>query len=434
MKKITKLTATVLCIVAVLALLTPTVYAYTPMDCEIHSQRAVVYSIDADRIVYDKNATQECSIASITKIVTALVTLESGLPLSQQVTITQEMIDLIPYDSSTAGLATGEVYTIDQLLYCLMLPSGNDAAIALALTVSGDIDSFALEMTEKAAEIGCTNTGFMNPHGIDEINHYSTAKDIAMITAYAIKNENFLRYFSTYSYDLSIEGYETTLHHTDKMMDKESEYYNPDIIGSKTGSTEAAGSCLVSYAKRDGFSYITVVLDSGFDEAADVSYTYADTTNLLNTAFDTYGVVTLNTKGDVVSFLPVTDMYKGDGVDLAVAETVTVITNKDLTAADFRVETEVIGEYIAPLAAGVEVGTASFYDSEDCLVGSCKLVTVQGAEKSDVKAIIRSLSLVSAWQYILILVAAVVLAVVIIVLVQYLKQAYRRAMRRKHRK
>jgi len=434
MKKITKITATVLCIVAVLALLTPTVYAYTPMDCEIYSQRAVVYSIDADRIVYDKNATQECSIASITKMVTALVTLESDVPLSQQVEITQEMIDLIPFDSSTAGLAVGEVYTVDQLLYCLMLPSGNDAAIALAITVSGSIEAFAQQMTAKAVEIGCTNTGFMNPHGIDEINHYSTAKDIAMITAYAIKNEDFLRYFSTYSYDLTVGDWQTTLHHTDKMMDKESEYYNPDIIGSKTGSTEAAGSCLVSYAMRDGFSYITVVLDSGFDEATGVSHTYADTTNLLNTAFDTYGIVTLNNKGDVVSFLPVTDMYKGEGVDLAVADTVTVITNKNLTATDFRVEVDVIGEYIAPLAEGVEVGTASFYDSEDCLVGSCKLVTVQGAEKSDMKAIMRSLSLVSVWQYILIVVVAVILGIIIIVLIQYLKQAYRRAMRRKHRK
>ena len=408
-------------------------YAYTPMDCNINAEKAIVYSIDADRVVYDKNANQESSIASLTKITTAICVLESGRPLSENVTITPEMIELIPYDSSTAGLAAGEVYTLDQLLYCLMLPSGNDAAIALALHISGSIEEFAVLMENTAAKIGCTHTGFQNPHGIDELEHYSTAADIAKTVAYGIKNSDFLRYFSTHTYDLVLENYSTTFHHTNRMMNPEYEYYDPDIIGSKTGSTDGAGLCLATYAKRGDFSYITVVLGCEYDDTKQIPNTYADTKTLLDTAFANYGVCALRSNGDIVGSLPVTDMLDGDSIPLTVDRTVTVITDSDLTVEDFTYETDIVGEYIAPVAKGIKVGTLTYYDNNGQEAGSCDLLTAAAAEKSDFKAVTRSLSLVEWWQYLLILLGAVVIALIIILIVQYIKNAIRRSMHRQKR-
>ncbi len=408
-------------------------YAYTPMDCNISAEKAIVYSIDADRVVYDKNANQESSIASLTKMMTAICVLESGRPLSENVTITPEMIELIPYDSSTAGLAAGEVYTIDQLLYCLMLPSGNDAAIALALHISGSIDQFSALMESTAKKIGCTHSGFQNPHGIDELEHYSTAADLAKIVAYGIKSENFLKYFSSVKYELNIEGYSATLHHTNQMMNPESPYYDADIIGSKTGSTESAGLCLATYAKRGDFSYITVVLGCEYDEVNDVPNTYADTKTLLDTAFSNYGVCSLYSNGDIVGSLPVTDMLDGDSIPITVDKTVTVITDSDLTVEDFTYETDIVGEYIAPVAKGIKVGTLTYYDNNGEQVGKCDILTAAAAEKSDFKALTRSLSLVKWWQYLLILLGAVVIALIIILIVQYIKVSMRRAMNKKKR-
>lgn len=428
-----KVFSCVLCAVILLSVCVVPVCAYTPMDCDITADLAVVYSIDADRIVYDKNANQESSIASLTKIMTAICVLESGHPLSEEVEITNEMIELIPYDSSTAGLVAGEIYTIDKLLYCLLLPSGNDAAIALAVHISGSIEDFALLMESTAKKIGCTNTGFKNPHGIDELEHYSTPADIAKMVAYGIKNPDFLRYFSSYSYELTVGDFSTTLHHTNAMMNKESEYYDADIIGSKTGSTDGAGLCLATYAKRGDFSYVTVVLGCKFDEEKNVPTTYSDTKTLLDTAFANYGVCALYAKGDIVADLPVTDMYKGESIPLTVDKTVTVITDSELTVEDFTYKTDIVGEYIAPVAEGITVGTLTYIDNNGEEVGSCNLLTAAAAEKSDFKAITRSLSLVAWWQYLLIFLGAFFVAIAIILAVQYVKNAIRRSMSRKKR-
>ncbi len=429
-----KIISVLLCAAVLAGVCVIPAFAFTPMDCTVSAEKAIVYSIDADRVVYDKNANQESSIASLTKMMTAICVLESGHPLTEQVTVTSEMIELIPYDSSTAGLAVGEIYTLDQLLYCLMLPSGNDAAIALALHISGTIEDFAALMESTAAKIGCTHTGFQNPHGIDELEHYSTAADLAKIVAYGIKNENFLKYFSSVTYELNIDGYSATLHHTNAMMNPESEFYDSDIIGSKTGSTESAGLCLATYAKRGNFSYITVVLGCEYDEVKEAPNTYADTKTLLDTAFQNYGVCSLRNNGDIVGDLPVTDMYGGESIPLTVDKTVTVITDSSLTVDDFTYTMDIVGEYIAPVAEGIKVGTLTYFDNNGEEVGKCDLLTAASAEKSDFKAITRSLSLVAWWQYLLILLGAVVVALIIIFIVQYIKVSMRRAMNKKKRR
>ncbi len=428
MKKLSKILVFVL--VAAVFLQLPA-FAYTPLETKVNAPRAAVYSIDAERFVYDKNSTQECSIASVTKIVTAMVVLESGVSLQDEVTITQEMIDLIPYDSSTAGLAVGEVYTYEQLLYCLLVPSGNDAAIALAVAISGSIDAFSGEMNRFVAALGCENTGFVNPHGIDELGQYSTAADLVKILLYCMENEQFMKFFSTYEYELEIEGYSDTYEHTNKMMNPEGEYYYSPVIGSKTGTDTGAGSCLLTLAQKDGFTYITAVLGCDKPDKENGPYTYSDTKALLEDAFAAYGVCTVNNPGDIITLLPVTNMKDGDEVEVTVKESLNVICDKGMTADQFTYETDIIGEYIAPLAAGTVVGTVKYYDENGEYAGSSELVTVKEAEYSRLKAIVNGLSLVSGWQYLIIFISAIFIALLIMLAVQYIKRSIRRAKRRK---
>lgn len=431
MKKLSKIL--VFALVAACFLQLPA-FAYTPLDTQVSAPRAAVYSIDADRFVYEKNATQECSIASVTKIVTSMVVIEKVGDLKQQVTITQEMIDLIPFDSSTAGLAVGEVYTYEQLLYCLMVPSGNDAAIALAVAVSGSLDAFSGEMNRFVASLGCENTGFVNPHGIDELGQYSTAADLVKILKYCIQNEQFMQFFSTYKYELSIEGYSDTLEHTNKMMDPEGEYYYQYIIGSKTGTDTGAGSCLISLAQKDGLKYITVVLGCERPHEVWGPYTYSDTKALFEDAFSSYAVCTVNKPGEIIGALPVTYMKDGEEVELTVVDSLTAVCDRGMTADNFTHEIDVVGEYIAPLAAGTVVGNVKYYDENGEYVGSSELVTVQGAEYSKFEAIMASLSLVSGWQYLLLLIGAIFVALFIMFIIQSIKRSIRRAKRRKQGK
>ncbi len=431
MKKFSRII--VILLVAVLFAQLPA-FAYTPLETVTNAKRAAVYSIDADRIVYDKNSTQECSIASVAKIVTAKVVLEKIDDLSREVEITEDMLSLVPFDSSTAGLAVGEVYTYEQLLYCLLLPSGNDAAIALAVAVSGTVDAFSGEMNRLVAELGCENTGFVNPHGIDEIGQYSSASDLITIFKYCLEDEKFLEMISTTEYDLDIEGYSTTYHHTNRMMNVDSEYYYGPIKGSKTGTDVYAGSCLISYAEKNGLEYIAVVLGCDYPEEGKIPYTYSDTRSLLEDAFNSYAVCQVNENGQVVGTLPVTNMKGGDEVEIAVSEPLTVVCDTGTTAESFTGEIDIIGEYIAPLKAGTVVGTINYYDCEDKFVGSSDVVTVADAEYSNFKSVLQGLKLVSGWQYLLIFIGAIIVALIIMLLLQYLRVKILRSLRKKGRK
>ena len=212
---------------------------------------AILMDAESGRILYADNAQARMLIASTTKIMTAAVALEQG-NLEDQYTVSAE--DLA--EGSSMYLRAGETLSLEELLYGLMLASGNDAALAVARCVSGSVDAFVEEMNRKAADLGLENTSFANPSGLDAEEHYSSAEDLARLTAYALQNPDFVRIVSTRSITIG----ERTLTNHNKLL---SGY--DGCIGVKTGYTKAAGRTLVSAARRDGQTLIAVTLRDGSD-------------------------------------------------------------------------------------------------------------------------------------------------------------------------
>ena len=222
------------------------------------AQSAVVIDADSGKILYEHNAHEKRGMASTTKIMTALVVLEN-CKLDDTVTVSYNAAST---EGSSMYLKPKEKITVENLLYGLMLNSGNDAATALAEHTRGNIKKFAELMNKKAKEIGMKNSLFSNPHGLDDENHYSTAYDMALLTMYAMKNETFKTIVSTKSKIAETDGDEKYKYLTNH--NKLLSMYEW-CKGVKTGFTKKCGRCLVSYAEKDSVKLITVTLNAPDD-------------------------------------------------------------------------------------------------------------------------------------------------------------------------
>lgn len=240
------------------------------------ARAAVIMDVNSGRVLYSKNMDEKLAMASTTKIMTTLVAIESG-KLNETVTVSRKASIT---EGSSIYLRQGERHTVNDLLYAVMLRSGNDAAVAVAEHVGGSIDGFAALMNKKAAEIGAVNTHFDNPHGLDSATHYTTARDLALITAYALKNPVFAEIVS--SKKKTIEGppnesWDRNMVNKNKML-----WQFEGGNGVKTGFTKKAGRCLVSSASRNGMQLVCVVLNCGpmwDDSSALLEYGFGNYSN-----------------------------------------------------------------------------------------------------------------------------------------------------------
>lgn len=214
----------------------------------------VVIDQESGRVLYGKDENRILAMASTTKIITAIVALEKG-SLMDRVVVSKKAAAI---GGSSAGLKEGERITLEELLYALMLRSGNDAAIAIAEHISGNVENFIKLMNEKAMELGAYNTSFVTPHGLDAENHYTTAYDLGRITAYTMKNEVFSKIVSTKTVSSGVSGnFNRGYTNINKFL-----YRIENSDGVKTGYTGNAGKCLVASVKHDNGRYICVVLNS----------------------------------------------------------------------------------------------------------------------------------------------------------------------------
>ncbi len=229
---------------------------------------ALIFNLTDDLVVYSQSAFDRLYPASITKIMTYLVVREYG-DLSREITVTDAMLNL-ESGSSVAGLKAGDVFKEEDLLYGMLMVSGNDAAQALALSVGGTLEGFADLMNEKAKELGATGTHFVNPHGLTDEQHYTTAYDIYLILNEALKDDLFVQILSAKEYTAyytSAGGSQVNL-----TWEAVNQYLSGDVaapegitvIGGKTGTTQAAGYCMALYSKDDaGKEYISIILKDG---------------------------------------------------------------------------------------------------------------------------------------------------------------------------
>lgn len=244
----------ILCLTLFLVMPAPIVHAEESPSV---SAEAAVLMADGE-IIWSKNADEKLPMASTTKIMTALVAIENG-NISREVKVNRKACGV---EGSSVYLTAGEILTLEDLLYALMLESANDAAAAIACEVAGSVEDFAVMMNDTADRLGLADTHFMNPHGLDDPEHYTTAGDLAKLTDYALKNETFATIVSTYKKTIPLhgdEGVRMLLNHN-KLLKR----YD-DVIGVKTGFTKRSGRCLVSAAERDGLTVVAVTLNAPDD-------------------------------------------------------------------------------------------------------------------------------------------------------------------------
>lgn len=264
---------------------------------DINSKNIYFYNLDRDEVIYEVNAHEEISIASLTKIMTAIVAIENIDNLDGFVILTdKDFKGLREANASTAGFKVGEVVTYRDLLYGLMLPSGADAALALANNIAGSEDKFVLLMNQKALALGLKNTRFVNTTGLDENGHYSSVYDIYFLLDYALKNKNFKEIFTTQKYVTSNKRLtlKSTLYTTSKRYNINVDY----ILGSKSGYTYDAGLCLASIAENNGEIFLLVT--AGADYKNRIPYHIQDSNKIYKYYFENYNYRTILERGDIL--------------------------------------------------------------------------------------------------------------------------------------
>ena len=259
-------------------------------DLEILTDHVLMMERSTGNILYDKNGNEKMYPASTTKILTGILVLEN-CSLNETAEVTSLALKAVPSGYATCDIQIGEKFTVKDLLYTMLIRSANDAANVLAIHVSGSISGFANLMNDKAKEIGCTSSHFTNPSGVHEEDHYSTARDLALIADYAMNNASFRDIVATSSYSLpATDKYP----HDNRTFTTSNNLINPDdkkyyyylATGIKTGYTNASKDCIVASAKKDGIEFIVVVL--GADSSNGVRQKYLDCKTLFDFAFDNY--------------------------------------------------------------------------------------------------------------------------------------------------
>ena len=265
----------------------------------LYGEAAVLIDANSGEVLFAKNMRQRMFPASTTKIMTLILALESGIPLDTSVVIPAQASQ-IESGSTIVPVFPGDEMTFRDLLYGFMLRSGNDGANAVAVLVSGTLEGFIDRMNNKARELGCVDTHFVNAHGLPDPEHYTTARDLAVITQYAMHNDMFRQIVSTFSYTMTITRNNQTNTHrvnnTDLLLNKDSSYYYEYAVGVKTGTTNAAGNCFVGAAERDGMLMISVTL-----KCAEAAQKWRDTTRLFEYGFTRYTAYTLEQMFELAS-------------------------------------------------------------------------------------------------------------------------------------
>ena len=237
-----------------------------PADPGVEAEAIYLVETNTKSVLHKKNEEEKMYPASTTKILTCLLALEN-CSLDEIVTFSESAVDLEEGDSNIGAVA-GEQMSMRDVLFGLMIPSGNECANAIAEHIAGSVEAFAEMMNEKAAELGCTNSHFTNPSGLYNINHYTCAKDLAIIAMEAGNNSTFIDIISHDSYVIeptNMDPNQKILETTDALIDPGNSYYTDYVIGGKTGYLMEAGRCLVSFAKKNGMTLLSVLLNSGYE-------------------------------------------------------------------------------------------------------------------------------------------------------------------------
>lgn len=378
-------------LVAVIILSTFSIGASASFNSLLETEADIVLLIntDTETVILDKNADKRSAPASLTKIVTCMLVLENCTDLSTMVTCKRESLNgLYEQNAATAGILAGETLSIKDLLYCLMLPSAADAANILADYVGNGIDNFVVMMNEFVAKLGCENTKFYNAHGLDtDPNAYTTANDLYKITKYALQNPTFKEITSTSRYDVAPTAkypYTRYLHNTNKMMNPGiPDYYCDAVSGVKTGTTDAAGRCVITTASRDGYNYLLIVMGAPqYDidnDGVEENVAFTESKKIYNWAFKNIELTKVTDKTDVVTVVDVKYNSKVDHLRLVPAEEISALVPLGTQSGSLvtrPIENETPKVVKAPIKKGDVIGKAEVLYGND-IVATVDLVAAE---------------------------------------------------------
>ena len=329
----------------------------------VSAEHAVLVEANSGDIIYSKSANVRAPMASTTKIMTAILAIENAT-LDELVKIPIEAVGI---EGSSVYLQKGEVFTVSDLLYAVLLQSANDASVALAIHVGGNVESFVEMMNSKACQLGLTDTHFTNPHGLDDPEHYTTANELAIIARYAMQNSMFREFVSTKSITISTENCTRTLANHNKLL----RMYD-GTIGIKTGFTRKSGRCLVSCAQQNGVMLIAVTLNAPSD--------WHDHKIMLDYGFNEYSSVLLAEAGDYKLLL---DCVNGEQREVICSnlDSLSVSLKKE-QKKNIRAVLEAKRFLFAPVKQGEIIGQIVYY-IDDKKIASLDLYTVE--EVSSIK-------------------------------------------------
>lgn len=372
-----------------------TVPASALEDPDIRAKAALLVEAETGTVLYDKNCHDELSIASTTKIMSALLIFEAidrgELRMDQNVTATASALRGLPDDGSTADIVEGETLTVEQLLYCMLVISANETCNILGETLSGSVENFVALMNQRAEELGCKNTHFANTTGLTQSGHYSSAWDLYLITREAMQYEDFMTIVNTKSYEIPPTNKtedERVLHSTNALISnwRLAGYLYSGAQGIKTGSTDAAGQCLVSSAVRGSRTLVSVVLGAEKAEKENGSgyivESFTETARLFDWGFDNFSSRQVLDENELIQEVPVALSKQVSSVVVHPAQSADAMLPKDLEVEELTRTITLDNETaLAPIAAGDRLGeiTISYGDTEYATVPLLALADVSAS-------------------------------------------------------
>lgn len=364
---------------------TPFVFAKAE-EPTVTAEAAILVDNYTGSILFSKNIDNKQYPASTTKILTAILAIEN-CKLSDTAIASSNAITSVPSGYSVGAIQIGEELTIEQLLEVLLVHSANDAANVLGEHVGGSIEKFAEIMNNKANEIGCTNSHFVNPSGKHDDNHYTTARDLALIMQYCMKNDTFRRIASMRSCTLpaTSKSVERQFATTVELLIPDDRnvpynYYYKYAIAGKTGFTTEAKNCLVSVSQKDGLELTSVILGAG-PTPEGYSSRFIETKAIYNYGFDNYSIKRIAKKDDIVKTL---DVFMGTSetknLDLIIYEDVNALVENDQVTSDVTKTITLMDNIQAPINQGDEIGTITYEINN--IKYTTKLIASHSVEKS----------------------------------------------------
>jgi len=404
-------------------------------------------NIDTGTVVYQKNADQKVEMASTTKIMTYIITAEKIKNLDTKITVPQAVIDsLSGTGSSMSGLIGGETLTALQILNCMMVPSGNDAAAVLADYVGGgDANKFVEMMNAKAKELGCKNTHFVNPHGLHDPDHYTTADDMAKIAKYALSLPHFTEITSQISYSIPATNKSAKpreIGATNYMICPNAEqgyYYYKYATGIKTGTTDEAGYCLVSSATKDNSSYLCVALGAPEIDAngkhVSINGAMVDSKKLFQWAFSSLKLKTVINNTDKLGEVKLAYAWNKDTLAYTAEKSYSTILPNDVDASSVIITPHLPKSVTAPVKKGYVIGTATIsYAGQE--LTTVNLVAAESVERSELLHTVDAAKLIFTSTWFLVIVALIIILLIIYIILAIMYNRKKKNLRRvkKYRK